>query len=519
MNHRAFGFAALLGVIGLSIVFGMILGGRLNAPHLMLAAPGSAGGLHLAPMTTATPAVPNFADVVEASLPAVVSITSTQVRQVQQNRARPRTPEEFFRFWFPEQPEEDPRRMPMIEGGSGFIISPDGYILTNNHVIEDADSVKVRLSTGKEYKGEVVGTDPSIDLALLKIEAKGLPILPLGNSGDVRVGEWVIAIGNPHEFDQTVTVGVISGKERRVPIGTTDRSLVSFIQTDAAINFGNSGGPLIDARGNVIGISTAIRRADYAEGIGFALPISQASEVVDQLRESGHVERGFIGISMSDHGIDENAREYYGLPDTNGVIVEQVRPADGPAAKAGVKPGDIIRKVDGDVIKDNLDLVSKIASRHPGDSVRLEVFRAGKTLRLEATLADRREEMQAAGGEEQRRQPGQRDAKPEASTRLGLTVENLDSRMRESMGLGEDQAGVLVKEVDFESEAAEKGIQPEIMLITAVNDQQVRNVAEWNRTHDRLRPGAVVKLDILLAQAGEGERTIFIYLKMPPAAE
>lgn len=523
MSQRAVGFGALLAVIAASIVFGMIVGGQLNAPQVASAAT-AAGSLELLPPSTEPSIHADFSQIVENALPAVVSVHSVQARQERDGRQRmPLIPREwpFRQFGLPLEPQEpDPRNRnsPPIEGeGSGFIIDPDGYVLTNNHVVENSDKVMVRLAAGKEYPATVVGTDPSIDLALLKIDVPGsrLPTLPLGDSNTARVGEWVIAIGNPLGVDQTVTVGVISGKERRLQIGSTDQGVVSFIQTDAAINFGNSGGPLLDARGNVIGINTAIRRVNFAEGIGFALPISQVKSVVEQLKSQGFVRRGFIGITMNPEGIDEVARDYYGLPDTRGVIVSELRPPDGPAAQAGVKPGDVIRKVDDEAVADNLSLISKIASRKPGDRVRLEVFRQGKTLRLEATLADRNAELQAdAGAPSDRRAPVVPEG-PSESTGLGLTVEDLDVTSRDQLGLADSQRGVLITDVEPGSDASRR-VQAD-MIVTAINDRPIAGVADWNRVLGELRPGAAVKLTLMIppAQPGGDGRVVFAYLKAP----
>ncbi len=512
MPNRAFGFGALLAVIGVSIVFGMILGGKLNPPPVMLAAP-SGSTLQLAPPVNSGGHSTNFADIVERSLPAVVSVTSTARGSDQDDdRQRQFLEDPFFRRWFGAPEDENRPRLPRrrVGSGSGFIISPDGYVMTNNHVIQDFDKVEVTLTNGDSFSARVVGTDPSIDLALLKIDPEGvqLPTLPLGDSSKLRVGEWVIAIGNPYEFDHTVTVGVVSGKERRVPLPNTDDGVVSFIQTDAAINLGNSGGPLLDASGNVIGINTAIRRQNYAEGIGFALPINQVSAVVQQLIEQGEVRRGWIGIRMSGSGIDEATREYYNLPDKNGVLVTWIDP-EGPARKAGLNKWDVIREVDEDPIRDNLDMIAKISSRQPGEKVRLNVLRQGKPLNMRITLGDREEALLAeTGGERQPRGPGR---EPEESTGLGVTVENLGSRTRDRLGLGDDVRGVVITDVDFESEADGKGLRP-TMVIAAVNDNPVRSVSEWEDAMGGLRSGSPVKLDIVLPGS---DQVIYFFLRVP----
>jgi serine protease Do len=507
MNSRAYRFVALLAVIGVSIVFGMVIGGRLNAPQVVLAAP----TLQLAPASTSFGGA-DFADVVEDAMPAVVSVTSTQVEEGDDEDSSSRRFSDPFRFFFGE-PEDDrgpgPRGEPRIGEGSGFIISKDGYLLTNNHVVEDSDRVVIGTQNGEEYEARVIGADPSIDLALLKIDPGDdeLPVLPLGDSDALRVGQWVIAIGNPLEYEHTVTVGVVSAKQRRVAIGSTDSGVVTFIQTDAAINFGNSGGPLIDAAGNVIGINTAIRRANFAEGIGFALPINQARKVMEQLRERGYVRRGYIGITMNPTAIDDEAKEFYGLPDTNGVIVHEVQ-EDGPAERAGVRRGDIIRRVDGDVVRDNMDLISKIAAHQPDEKVTLDLFRDGKEITVKATLIDRQEELQARAGVRDSPPEPEQDI-PDESSRMGVTVENLSSRWREALGLEEDAEGVLVTDVEFDSEAADKGIMRN-MVIIAVNDESVRNVADWNTILDELPGGSLVKLDVMA-----GNRGSYVFLRVP----
>jgi serine protease Do len=409
-----------------------------------------------------------------------------------------------------------PPQQPRLGGGSGFVISPDGYILTNHHVVEDAVQVLVGLQDGKELEAEIAGSDPSIDLALLKVDTGGeeLPMLTLGDSDRLRVGEWVIAIGNPLIYGQTVTVGVLSGKKRRLPIGGTDRGgLVTFLQTDAAINFGNSGGPLLDSEGRVVGINVAIARSAMAEGIGFALPIDQVRAVIGQLKERGYVKRGYLGISMSTTGIDDDARDYLGLPDNRGVVVEDVTPG-GPAAEAGLRADDIIRKVDGETIIDNDDLIARIASRQPGEKVKLEVFRNSDTRKLTVTLGERPQDIGAA--DPASRPPGEEQQERE-SEGLGITVEELRLQSRRTNGLDEDQLGVLVVEVEFGSLAEQKGIIPR-MVITAINGEDILNVADWERAIAGLRPGAAVKLNALYRTAS-GLRHVTIFLRAPESEE
>jgi serine protease Do len=525
--ERKYGFVALLAVVGVSIVFGMVLGGKLNAPQTMQAASGTTLSAALAAPASGGGGVvaPDFADIVEAALPAVVGVSNTQVKRAddgndphEQFRSDP-----FFR-WFFNQPEEDPRgRRPSPERrlgfASGFVISQDGYILTNNHVVEDATRLEVSLNDGSKYEAKTIGADPSIDLALIKIDPKGkqLPVLTLGDSDRLRVGQWVIAIGNPLNFEYTVTAGVVSAKKRRVPIGSTDLSIANFLQTDAAINFGNSGGPLLDAKGRVVGINTAISRANFAEGIGFALPINDARAAAEQLRESGSVKRGFIGITMNQAGINDSAREYYGLPDGNGVIVQDVQ-SDGPAASAGVRKGDVIRKVDGDVVADNQELVASIASRRPGEKVRLELYRDGKTREVTVTLGSRPDPRTLArggpGGEPDEGSPDG-DSEPAQAKGLGITVEALTPALRQRWELKDDVQGVVVSDVEIDSEAAERGIERDL-VVASLNDQPVATVTDWRRIVRALRVGAPVKLEVLVP--GQ-EQTSYVFLRVPESED
>jgi serine protease Do len=332
----------------------------------------------------------------------------------------------------------------------------------------------------------------------------------MGESDNLQVGQKVLAIGNPFGLEGTLTTGIISSLGRTIQ-DESGRELEGLVQTDAAINFGNSGGPLLDSRGNVVGINTAIRRANLAEGIGFALPIDHARMVIDQLRERGFVKRGYIGINMNPEGIDEEAREYYGLPDGFGVIVDEVTEG-GPAAAAGVEDGDVIRKVDGEVVKDNLDLIAKIASKQPGDAVKLEVFRKdgqrSRTLTVKAELTDRGEGLasvnQNRGRPEQR--PEEHHPQVAKNSALGMTVTELSNQARERIGLDENIHGMLVTDVEFNSQAADKGITRE-MVITAVNDKPVRSLGDWRGAIESAQPGAVMKLVVV---AGPREFTVFL---------
>jgi serine protease Do len=515
--NRKLGFAALLAVIGVSIVFGMIVGGRLNAPRVMQAARESTPLYTQAPAFAGGVTVPSFADIADGANPAVVSVTNTSVRRAQSDGQFHNDP--FFRWFFGPQDPQGQRRpeeqQRVVSGGSGFIISPDGYILTNHHVVEGTTRLTVGLSDGGRMDAEVIGTDPAIDLALIKIDPRGksLPVLPLGDSDKLRVGEWVVAIGNPLDLEHTVTVGVVSAKGR--DIGMAEFQLARLIQTDAAINFGNSGGPLLDSQGRVVGINTAIIRgagnlsSPIVQGIGFAVPINEAKRAAEQLRATGSVQRGYLGISMVPAGVTDAARESLKVPDENGVIIESVVP-DGPAGKAGLREDDVIRKVDGEAIKDNNDLLNRIATRKPGEKVAVDVLRDGKTVHATVALGVR----PPRGG----LQPGDSgdsgDAEPGEAEGIGIKVEGMTTRTREEiaqrMGLdAQDLQGVVVTEVDIDSPASDEGLEPGV-VVTAVNNRAIGGIADWNDAVRELKPGDPVKLKVRLGQV-----TRSVFLRVP----
>jgi serine protease Do len=509
---RKYSFAVLLVVVAVSVVFGMILGGRLNAPATMLAATDTGWLQKLEPASlTPDPLGVSFADIAEEAIPAVVGVQNTSIQKAPQEGADPHHNDPFYRWFF--RPDSERRS---VGFGSGFIISEEGYILTNNHVVEGATRLNVEMKNGEKYDATLIGADPSIDLALIKIDPDGapLPTLPLGDSAQLRVGEWVLAIGNPLGLDYTVTAGVVSAKGRDFPIGGTLSGVASFIQTDAAINKGNSGGPLLNAGGQVVGINTAIYRGGgfgpmsdvLVEGVGFALPINVARDAVAQIIETGSVQRGFLGITMNRIDLDEDARDYYGLPDANGVLITEVQP-EMPADKAGVRSNDIVRKVDGQGVRDRNDLLSKIATRRPGETVELTVFRNGKTLDIPVTLTSRAEGIAASGRGETR--PG-REPEPEPpAVGLGIEVDDIPPVAREELRVADDVEGVVVVDVDAASAAAEKGITP-TMVITGLNDKPVRNVSDWNGILRKLDVGDLVKVEIRI-----GEQAMIVHLRVP----
>ncbi len=368
---------------------------------------------------------------------------------------------QFFKHFFGNQPRRPARSL-----GSGFVINPDGHIVTNNHVVDGATEIKVKLSDGRELPAKVVGRDAKTDLALLKVEATGLPVIPLGNSGELQVGESVMAIGNPFGLEQTVTTGIVSATGRVIGEGPYD----NFIQTDASINPGNSGGPLINTRGQAVGINTAIfTQTGGSVGIGFAIPIDLAKTVVTQLANGGQVVRGYLGVSIQP--MTPDLARSFGMPEPTGALVSSVVEGS-PAAKAGVKAGDVITQYDGRKVGRSDDLPRAVAETPVGRDVPLTVVRDGKTVTLHATVA-RLDEPQARSAAQ---------AKP-AKDALGLSLAPLTPAEAHERGLGE-HGGVVVRGVQDGSPAANAGLQPGD-VITEINRAPVRNVEDVKQAMDK----------------------------------
>ena len=450
-------------------------------------------------MTPSPAGAPSFADIAEKANPAVVSITAVSVQKDDgddgQDQQQPMDPFEFF---FGRPHPRMPQGQPPVEesGGSGFIISQDGYILTNNHVVDGASRVTARLDNDREYPATIVGRDQETDVALLKIDAKGLPTLPLGDSDAVRQGDWVMAIGNPLMYSHTVTVGVISAKGRRI----SSSSLDDFLQTDAAINFGNSGGPLVNAAGEVVGINTAITRSDWrgrtVEGIGFAIPINLVKAELDQIKSKGKVERGYLGVRVGP--VDQDAKDYYkqtyGTEIKGGALVQSVD-KDTPAAKGGMLKGDIIISVEGRELLDSRQLPQMVASYPPGRTISLEVLRQGKKETLRITLGDRAKGLQG----QQEEGPGAEE-KPVKDV-LGITVQSLTQQNRMMYRLPDDLAGVVITSVDPQTNAYSKGLR-EGMVVSEVNGKSVRSVEDYRKATAGIKKGDAVALYIPSLQGG-----------------
>ncbi len=421
----------------------------------------------------------NFADIVEAVNPAVVNIIATGTDEVAlSTESSSRNPFDFF-----GDPHEG-LQLPRRGSGSGFFIDHEGYLLTNHHVIDGAQRVEVTLIDSRTVRASVVGSDPETDLALLKVEPGNdgeYPAIPLGDSDLLRVGEWVCAIGNPLRlYDHTVTVGVVSYKGRVL----FNPSFDNYIQTDAAINFGNSGGPLINSQGEVVGINTAV--SQQGQGIGFAIPINTAKAVLTQLRDRGVVSRGHLGVSLDD--VDEEFQKQLGLPEQRGAVVTRVTP-DSPADEAGVQRYDVIVAVDGSLIEAGADLVKAISSSPPETPVKISVYRDGERLELEATLDERVAQVDRPDPEVPTRQPDPID-------KLGLTVQPLTPNAIRRYGFPEGSHGVMVARVNPLSSAADEGIRRGD-VISEINRRPIRDLNGYLQSMAGVRSGDVLLIYVV----------------------
>ncbi len=484
MNASAKRQLSFFALIGGAIIFGVVLASSTSwTPEILAQHPAAA---HAAPSRAAASSLPSFSDVAAEALPSVVSITSTDIVKGPRRRMGGQSPfggegdgqdpfEFFFGFPHPGQgqgqgPGQDQQEHKEEAGGSGFIISQDGYILTNNHVVENGQKIEVKVGDQRTYRAKVVGTDPATDIALIKIDSKErLTPIALGDSDHIRVGDWVMAIGDPWAFDKTVTVGVVSAKGRHnLSLDPNTNSFENFIQTDAAINFGNSGGPLINLAGEVIGINTAIYRP--AQNIGFAVPINTARAILDQLKTKGKVTRGFLGVNI--RNLDEDNMRAFGLKDMSGALVESVEPGQ-PADKAGVQHGDVIVKVDDRDVVTTQDLISYVSAKNPGSHVKLTVIRNGKTQNLTVDLAERR-------GEQAENETNAPEGGGGAREKIGLSVQDLTPQGRQYYHIDAVVAGVLVTGVSEVSAANDAGLA-EGDVITEVNGRKVSSAEELSR--------------------------------------
>lgn len=428
---------------------------------------------------SAASSLPDFTEIVEDSAPAVVKILVEY--KAGQNRAESESfdhdalPDYLKRFFDPRGMPNSPR--PRSSMGSGFVLTKDGYIVTNNHVVEGADAVVVRFSDRQEYDAVIVGLDELSDLALLKIEAEDLPTLPLAQPDELKVGEWVLAIGSPFGLDFSVTAGIVSAMGRSLPTETND-NYVPFIQTDVAINPGNSGGPLFNLAGEVVGVNSQIyTRSGGSIGLSFAIPVSVVRDVVDQLRDGGQVKRGWLGVSIQN--VDKNLAEGFGLDRPRGALVVDVVD-ESPAAEAGLQSGDVIMTFDGETIETSSQLPHVVGLVKPGSQVEVSVMRDGtlRTLKVEV------------GALPERSKPVLASAQSSEENLLGLVVKNADQQTLEALGLS---AAVVVEKVVPESPAAAQGILPGD-AITMVGSSPIRSVADFDKAVAQLDPGQSIPL-------------------------
>jgi len=503
-NQRGRQIFTLTLVFG-AMVFGMVLAGSSELVPAGLAEADTASS-QAVQVAVASPVLglPSLADLAEAVSPAVVSI---QVTTFVEERAQSGNPLDFFlnprrrRQPQPNQREE-PEQRRARSSGSGFVISADGYIITNHHVIDKADGLTVNLG-GRRYTAEVKGDDPATDIALIKIEPEGpIPYLDLGDSNSLRVGDWVMVIGSPLQLENSVSVGVVSAKGRAINI-TADSGLEKFIQTDAAINFGNSGGPLVDLAGRVVGIATAINFG--AENIGFAVPVETLRQILPQLRDSGSVERGYLGVNIKDLSFD--IAQAFGLDSTDGSLVENVT-KDGPAEESGLLHGDVILKVDGKVVENNRELIDNISSRRPGAKVTLTLWRNGKWIEKKVKLGQR-PGSQVAQVEPEEEKHGSIDW-------LGIKYTDLNASLRQNHGIDSDIDGVWVTDVAATSPLVDDTAQVVPGdVITEVNGEPIDSVQRFEELVEAAESESFLRLYITSFNPQRSGAQFFAIVRVP----
>jgi len=490
-------------IAGLSFLFGLLVSGYLFVYHPEKntsagrpALPSLSSPIYASPAPQAKADL-DFATISEKVGPAVVRI---EVEKVEKRRIQgfgQDSPFDDFwdRFFGQPSPREQEYRSKAL--GTGFFISSDGYIMTNNHIAENSAKVTIFTVHGDQYTAKVIGTDPRTDLALVKIDIKSSPFVEFGDSAALKVGEWVMAIGNPLGMEHTVTAGIVSAKGRQLGGGESGNQYEDFIQTDAAINRGNSGGPLVNMKGEVVGINSNILTPTGGNiGIGFAIPSNMAKKVIPQLKEKGRVIRGKLGVTIAP--VTEDVRKLLKLRDRNGALVNSVE-AGGPAEKAGLKRYDIVTGINGQSIKDNNDLRFKIADIEPGKKVQLNIIRDGKEMTLAATT----EELD----------PQEDRAAPESSSKdIGLSVTKMTPNLARRYGY-KTTDGLLITEVKNYSPAAEAGLQAGDIILE-INRAKVNSVNELEGVLRGTKSGDAVMLLIRRETEGESQDSIVI-VKVP----
>lgn len=431
----------------------------------------------------------SIADIAEKNGPAVVNIDTVRMVETQ----NPFLDDPIFGHFFGDQFKEYTRTIPQKGTGSGFIINQEGYIITNEHVVHKADKIKVTLSDGREFTGEVIGSDTTSDMAIVKIKADHLPLVALGDSDKLRVGEIVVAIGNPYGLQQTVTMGVVSAKGRSIPTGIEGRVYKDFIQTDAAINPGNSGGPLLNTKGEVVGINTAI--IPYAQGIGFAIPINIAKKNIDDLINLGKVRRSWLGVYIQE--VTPEIAKQFNLTEAKGVLVGDVV-KNSPAEEVGIKTGDIIKKVNNEEVNSPEELQDKIGNIEIGKEANIEIVRNGETISFIVKISEM-PTMEEEGSESPKEKV--------FSVQTGLKVEPVTTEIAKELGLP-GVKGLVITEVVPGSSADDMGLQPGDIVLEA-NRTEVSSIGEWEKVINKLVPG-----DTILLLVFRNQHTYYVPIKV-----
>jgi serine protease Do len=434
----------------------------------------------------------SIADIAEKNSPAVVNIDTVRMVETQ----NPFLDDPIFGHFFGDQFKEYTRTIPQKGTGSGFIINQEGYIITNEHVVHKAEKIKVTLSDGREFTGEVIGSDTTSDMAIVKIKADHLPLVALGDSDKLRVGEIVVAIGNPYGLQQTVTMGVVGAKGRSIPTGIEGRVYKDFIQTDAAINPGNSGGPLLNTKGEVVGINTAI--IPYAQGIGFAIPINIAKKNIDDLINLGKVRRSWLGVYIQE--VTPEIAKQFNLTEAKGVLVGDVV-KNSPAAEVGIKTGDIIKKVNSEEVNSPEELQDKIGNIEIGKEAKIEIVRNGEPISFIVKVS----EMPTVG--EEGSKPESPKEEKVLSVQTGLKVESVTTEIAKELGLPWVK-GLVITEVVPGSSADDMGLQPGDIVLEA-NRTEVSSVEEWEKVINKLEPE-----DTLLLLVFGNQHTGYVLIKV-----
>ncbi len=444
----------------------------------------------------------SFSRVAEMAKPAVVNINTVQVikQEIPRYEFFFGDPfEDFFKDFgspfenkSPSKPEQKYRSYKQSGTGTGFIIDENGYILTNNHVVRDAEKIEVTISDGDKdtkFEGKVVGKDPQTDIAVIKIDSKNkLPFIKLGDSDSIKVGDWVIAIGSPFGLEQTVTAGIISAKRQSLAI--EGARFDNMIQTDAAINRGNSGGPLLNIYGEVIGVNTAIYTpTGVFAGIGFAIPINRVNEILDDLIKEGKVVRGWLGIEI--RPVDKAISKQFSLPDEEGVLVNNFMP-DSPAEKGGMQRGDVIVSLNGEKVKDVISLQKMVADIAPGMKVTVDIIRAGKPKALKIVLGEKPATFHATVDNGKVEED---DNKKSSDTWIGMTVENLTPAIARELDINPDEEGIIIVDIESGSEAEEAGLASGDIL-KSINRQNVKNIESFVKVTKNIRLKDGIVFDI-----------------------